>query len=116
MIRTILILCGLVLICGNVYAAVYDPPTEVNVVPDMHGYVRYDNGTPIPNVMINIYKRSYDGADTLITTVTTDENGRYNIAGDFKGTYVIAPNDKRFSFSPLNGAVVIKGTTTTNIK
>ena len=117
MIRAIIVLCGLVLMCNNVYAvSTILPPSFINVVPDICGCIKDDNGVPIPDIMIDIYKRNYDGADVLVTTICTDKNGRYTIAGDFKGTYVVTPNDKRYSFNPLNGAVEIKGTTTTKIK
>jgi len=53
---------------------------------DQNGNAVFDNGdTPLANVLLSLY----DGGDNLVSTTTTDGNGRYTFAEILAGDYYI---------------------------
>ena len=53
--------------------------------PHIEGHIFLDHGMPASGVNLRVYNRSFDGTETKLGEVTTDNNGSYTLAYDIGG-------------------------------
>lgn len=61
----------------------------------VNGYIKQENGTPIPNACVGLYSLALSGVETLQQVTFTDSNGFYIFGRAMPGTYVVKAKSEK---------------------